>query len=163
MQIIISPGAFKGSLTAAEAASAVAAGLRRARLGAHLHLCPIADGGNGTLDAFLLNRGTRVNVTTFNPLMRPIEAAYGLLDETAVIEMALASGLELVDRNELDALRATTYGTGALMNAALNQGAKRIIVGLGGSATTDGGAGCLQALGVRLLDADGKVVDIWIS
>ena len=158
MEIIIAPGAFKHSLRADQAASAIAAGLGRARLGAHLHVCPIADGGNGTLDAFLLNRGKRVNVTTFDPLMRPIDAAFGLINDTAVIEMALASGLELVKRDELDALRATTYGTGALMNAALNQGVKRMIVGLGGSATTDGGAGCLQALGIRLLDADGKDV-----
>ena len=158
MEIIIAPGAFKHSLKAHQAASAIAAGLERARLGAHLHICPIADGGNGTLDAFLINRGKRLNVATFDPLMRRITSAIGLLDDTAVIEMALASGLELVERTDLDALRATTYGTGALMNAALNQGAKRMVVGLGGSATTDGGAGCLQALGVRLLDADGKDV-----
>lgn len=158
MEIIIAPGAFKHSLTAHQAASAIATGLDRARLGAHLHVCPIADGGNGTLDAYLLNRGKRVNVTTFDPLMRSIEAAYGLIDDTAVIEMALASGLELVQRHELDALRATTYGTGVLLNAALDAGAKRMIVGLGGSATTDGGAGCLQALGIRLLDDQGNDV-----
>lgn len=158
MEIIIAPGAFKHSLTAHQAASAIATGLDRARLGAHLHVCPIADGGNGTLDAYLLNRGKRVNVTTFDPLMRSIEAAYGLIDDTAVIEMALASGLELVQRHELDALRATTYGTGVLLNAALDAGAKRMIVGLGGSATIDGGAGCLQALGIRLLDEQGNDV-----
>src|SRR5690606_22749101 len=158
MEIIIAPGAFKHSLTAHQAASAIATGLDRARLGAHLHVCPIADGGNGTLDAYLLNRGKRVNVTTFDPLMRSIEASYGLIDDTAVIEMALASGLELVQRHELDALRATTYGTGVLLNAALDAGAKRMIVGLGGSATTDGGAGCLQALGIRLLDDQGNDV-----
>jgi glycerate kinase len=158
MEIIIAPGAFKHSLKAHQAASAIAAGLGRARLGAHLHVCPIADGGNGTLDAYLLDRGKRVNVTTFDPLMRRIESALGLIDDTAVIEMALASGLELVAQAELDALTATTYGTGILMNAALDAGVKRMIIGLGGSATTDGGAGCLQALGIRLLDADGKDV-----
>jgi glycerate kinase len=99
-----------------------------------------------------------VNVTTFDPLLRRIEAPFGLLDDTAVIEMALASGLELVQRDALDALRATTYGTGMLLRAALDTGVKRVIVGLGGSATTDGGAGCLQALGVRLLDAAGNEV-----
>jgi glycerate kinase len=158
MQIVIAPGAFKHSLQAAEAARTIAAGLVRSGLGATLRLCPIADGGNGTLAAFLLYRGRRVNVTTFDPLMRPIESAFGLLDDTAVIEMALASGLELVQRDQLDALHATTYGTGLLLRAALDAGVSRIIVGMGGSATTDGGAGCLQALGVKFLDAAGNDV-----
>jgi glycerate kinase len=157
-QIIIAPGAFKHSLRAADAANAIAAGLRRSGLDAALHLCPIADGGNGTLDAFLLASGRRIDVPAVDPLMRPVEAAIGILKETAVVEMALASGLELVSQNERDALRATTYGTGLLLRAALETGAKRIIVGMGGSATTDGGAGCLQALGVRLLDAKGQDV-----
>lgn len=158
MHIIIAPGAFKHSLVAAEAASAIAAGLSRSGLNASLSLRPIADGGNGTLDAFLLKGGERVIVATVDPLMRPIEAAYGLLDDTAVVEMALASGLELVRDDDLDALKATTYGTGVLLREALKAGVRRVIVGMGGSATTDGGAGCLQALGVRLLDANGHEV-----
>lgn len=158
MHIIIAPGAFKHSLQAAEAAAAIASGLRHSGLNADLSLCPIADGGNGTLDAFLVKGGERVTISTFDPLMRPIEAAFGLLDETAIIEMALASGLELLRQDELNALGATTYGTGLLMREALNAGVRRIIVGMGGSATTDGGAGCLQALGVRLLDANGNDV-----
>lgn len=156
--IIIAPGAFKHSLKAAEAANAIAAGLKRSGLSAVLHLCPIADGGNGTLDAFLLTGGQSITMYSCDPLLRPIESAFGMLGETAVIEMALASGLELLHDDERDPLGASTYGTGLLLKAALERGAKRIIIGLGGSATTDGGAGCLQAIGVRLLDAKGEDV-----
>jgi len=158
MKILIAAGAFKNSLSAAAAAHAIARGLQRSGLDADLHLLPIADGGNGTLDAFLAGGGKRVEELVLDPLERPVMAAYGLLDNTAVIEMALASGLELVHRDELSPLRATTYGTGTLLRAALDAGIKRIIIGMGGSATTDGGAGCLQALGVRLLDENGQDV-----
>lgn len=156
-KIIVAPGAFKHSLTASAAAQAVAAGLHRSGLAAELHLMPIADGGNGTLDAFLAGGGERVPVTVEDPVGRPVEAAFALLPDgkTAVIEMALASGLELLDRRQLNPLRASTYGTGQLLQAALARGATRVIVGLGGSATVDGGAGCAQALGVSLLDAYG--------
>lgn len=158
MKILIAAGAFKNSLSAAAAAHAIARGLQRSGLDADLHLLPIADGGNGTLDAFLAGGGQRVEELVLDPLERPVMAAYGLLDNTAVIEMALASGLELVRRDELNPLRATTYGTGTLLRVALDAGVGRIIVGMGGSATTDGGAGCLQALGVRLLDENGQDV-----
>jgi glycerate kinase len=156
VNIVIAPGAFKNSLTAADTARHIAAGLQRSGIGAALHLIPIADGGNGTLDAFLAMGGTRHTLTVRGPLGAPVEAAWGLLadGETAVIEMALASGLELI--STLDPLRATTYGTGELMQAALQAGARRFIIGMGGSATVDGGAGCLQALGVRLLDVHGQ-------
>ncbi|MFW5772961.1 MAG: glycerate kinase, partial [Phototrophicaceae bacterium] len=160
MHILICPGAFKHSLSASAAATAIAAGLRRSGLGASLRLLPIADGGNGTLDAFLAAGGERVPLTVEGPLGEPVEAAYGLLSDgtTAVIEMALASGVELLDADALDPLRASTYGTGQLMQAALARGARRIIVGMGGSATVDGGAGCLQALGVYLLDDAGREI-----
>ncbi|MEP7292780.1 MAG: glycerate kinase, partial [Chloroflexota bacterium] len=158
MRIIIAAGALKHSLSAAAAASAIARGLRRAGLGAELVLLPIADGGNGTLDAFLAGGGERVTLTVSDPLGRPVEAAFGRSGDTAVIEMALASGLELLRADELDALRASTFGTGQMMQAALDGGARRMIVGMGGSATVDGGAGCLQALGVKLLDAAGRHV-----
>ncbi|MCC6802533.1 MAG: glycerate kinase [Anaerolineae bacterium] len=158
MKIIIAAGALKHSLSAAAAAQAVARGLHRSGLDVDLVLLPIADGGNGTLDAFLTGGGERVSVTVADPLGRPVEAAFGLRDDTAVIEMALASGLELLAAHELDPMRATTFGTGQLMRAALDAGARRIIVGIGGSATVDGGAGCMAALGVRLLDADGRDV-----
>ena len=157
IDIIVAPGAFKHSLTASEAAHAMADGLRRSGLPCELHLMPISDGGNSLLDVFLVNGGERRELTVRDPLMRPARAAYGLLPdgETAVVEMALASGLELLKPTELNPLATTTYGTGQLLAAALASGVRRIIIGLGGSATVDGGAGCLQALGVRLLDGDG--------
>lgn len=131
-------------------------GLRASSLELPLKSFPIADGGNGTLDAFLGHGGSRIALPVRDPLGRKIEAAYGILSDgrTGVIEMALASGLELVEKP--DALSASTYGTGELIRAALDTGVSRIIVGMGGSATTDGGAGCLQALGLRLLDSEGN-------
>ncbi|MCA9910223.1 MAG: glycerate kinase [Anaerolineae bacterium] len=161
MKILIAPNAFKNSLTQIQVADAIANGLRRSGLDADLHLLPMADGGNGTLDAFLAHGGQRIEIDTLDPIGRPIKAAFGLLadNETAVIEMALASGLELLRHRELAPLRASTYGTGLLMRSALDAGAKRIIIGLGGSATTDGGAGCFQALGTRFLDGNGHTID----
>ncbi|MEO8610440.1 MAG: glycerate kinase [Chloroflexota bacterium] len=160
MKILIAPGAFKHSLTARAAAEAIARGIERSGLGAELVLLPIADGGNGTLDAFLAGGGQRIQERVVDPLGRPLLAPYGLLNdgETAVIEMALASGLELLRPGELSPLLTTTYGTGQLLKSALERGAKRIIIGMGGSATIDGGAGCLQALDVRLLDPYGRDV-----
>lgn len=157
MKILIAPGAFKHSLSATATSEAIARGLRSSGLDAELVLLPIADGGNGTLDAFLAQGGQRITQTVQDPLGRPVEAAFGLVEDgnTAVIEMALASGLELLNREEQNPLKATTYGTGQLMQAALDHGVERVIVGMGGSATVDGGAGCVQALGVRLLDASG--------
>ncbi len=158
MKIVIAMGAFKHSLGASAAAEAVARGLRRSELAADLVLLPIADGGNGTLDAFLAGGGQRIAHTVRDPFGRPVAAAFGVQNDVALIEMALASGLELIAADELDPLRTSTYGTGDLLRAALDTGARRLIVGMGGSATVDGGAGCLQALGVRLLDADGQDV-----
>lgn len=158
MRIIVAPGAFKNSLTAQEAAAAIARGLERSGLNADLTLAPVADGGNGTLDAMLAGGGQRFTLTVTGPLGAPAEADWGLLPDgrTAVVEMALASGMELLAPGELDPMRAGTFGTGQLLAAALDAGATRIILGLGGSATVDGGAGCLQALGVKLLDTRGQ-------
>jgi len=159
MRIIIAPGAFKQSLSAEAVALAIERGIGRSGLDAQVHLAPIADGGNGTLDAFLAGSGKRVTMIVDGPLGQPVEAAYGVLDdgETAVIEMALASGLELIQGPwKLNPMLASTYGTGQLMKAALNAGVKRMIIGMGGSATVDGGAGALQALGVALTDAYGE-------
>ncbi len=157
LNILVAPGAFKHSLSASQAAGCIARGLGRAGLDADIVLAPIADGGNGTLDALLMAGGQRLSASVLDPLGHPIQADFGLLDDgrTAVIEMALASGLELVAGRPLAPLQATTYGTGQLLAAALASGARRVIIGMGGSATTDGGAGALQALGVRLLDGDG--------
>lgn len=154
MNILIASGAFKHSLTANEASLAIQRGLARSGITATYHLLPIADGGNGTLDAFLATGGTRHRATVFDPLARPINAEWGLSPdgETAMIEMALASGIELITNAQRDPFITTTYGTGQLMTHALAQGVRRMIIGMGGSATVDGGAGCLMALGVRLLD-----------
>jgi glycerate kinase len=159
MKILIAPGAFKGSLTHLQAAAAMEAGLRRSGLHADYDILPLADGGDGTLDSFLAGGGQRVTVDTVDALHRPIKADYGRLDDrTAVIEMAQASGLAQLHPRELDALRASTYGTGVLMQSALEAGARRFIIGMGGSATTDGGSGALQALGVRFNDAQGRAL-----
>lgn len=160
MKILIAVNAFKQSLTAAEASAAIHEGLLQSGLRANCHRLPIADGGNGTLDAFLAAGGERISIEVFDPLMRLIRADYGLLPDgkTAVIEMARASGLELLTPDELNPLIASSYGTGQLMADALARGMKRIIVGLGGSATVDGGMGCLQALGLSLLDASGNEI-----
>ncbi len=161
MKILIAPGAFKHSLSAVAAAEAIATGLRRSSLDAELLIFPIADGGNGTVDVFMVGGGQRVSVATVDPLGRPIYADYARIEggRTAVIEMALASGLELLKPGEMNPLVTTTYGTGLLMQAALNAGAQRIIIGMGGSATVDGGAGCMQALDIHLLDSYGREVE----
>jgi glycerate 2-kinase len=164
MRILIAPQEFKGSLTAIEAAAAIAVGARRALPSAEVIEVPMSDGGPGLVDAMLAARGgERVETDVHDPLMRPIPAAWAILDEhaaahrerTAAIEMAAASGLVLLRPDERDPLVATTYGTGELILAALDLGCAWIIVGVGGSATLDGGAGAMQALGARLLDASG--------
>ena len=160
MKILIAAGAFKQSLTAAEACAAILSGLRQSDLRGVFEVLPIADGGNGTLDAFLAGGGQRISLQVLDPLLRPVQAEYGLIDSgtTAIIEMARSSGLELLQPAELNPLIASTYGTGQLMLDALERGAGRMIIGLGGSATVDGGMGCMSALGVRLLDATGEEI-----
>jgi glycerate 2-kinase len=143
------PDKFRGTLTASEAAAAIAAGLRTAGF-ASVREIPLADGGEGTLDALLAARGgSRRTARATGPLGDPVDAEYGVLaDGTAVIEMARASGLDLVDRN--DPLRASTRGTGELIAAARRAGATRVLIGVGGSATTDGGLAAVEALGWSL-------------
>lgn len=161
MRILIAPGAFKHSLGAGQASQAIERGLSQALPDAILIKLPIADGGNGTLDAWLAQGGSRYKLTVHDPLMRPIEAEYGILPDgkTAIIEMALASGIELLSTEECNPLKATTFGTGELLQDALEKGARRFIIGMGGSATVDGGSGAIRALGVKLLDADGKEIN----
>jgi glycerate kinase len=157
MRVLVAPQEFKGSLTAAEAADAIAAGVRDALPDAEIDAVPMSDGGAGLVDALLSARsGERVTTRVHDPLMRPVDATWALLaDGSAAIEMAAASGLVLLTEDERDPLVATTFGTGELILAALAHGATRIVVGVGGSATVDAGAGAIQALGVRLLDAGG--------
>jgi glycerate 2-kinase len=144
--VIVCPDSFKGTFTAREVAPAIASGVREAGLEA-IEL-PLADGGEGTLDALLAGGGERRTATVAGPLGDPVEAAYGLLDggRVGVVEMAQASGLLLVPAERRDAWRASTRGTGELIAAAARGGAERILVSVGGSATTDGGAGALAAL-----------------
>ncbi|WP_257460572.1 glycerate kinase [Archangium lipolyticum] len=155
---LVAPQEYKGTLTAAEAAAALSEGLRQGAPGVELDVAPLADGGPGTVDALLTGvGGERVTLTVQGPLGAPVRATYGLLDSgrTAVIEMAAASGLSLLAPGQRDPRRASTSGTGELMRAALDGGCERLILGLGGSATNDGGTGALAALGFRFLDAHG--------
>jgi glycerate kinase len=159
---LVAPQEFKGTLTAAEAAEAMAQGIRESSPEVVLDIAPLADGGPGTVDALLLGtRGMRRNQVVRGPLGQPVEASWALLEDgrTAVVEMATASGLSRLTYEERDALRASTYGTGELMRAALDSGCERLIIGLGGSATTDGGTGALSALGYRFLDARGQPLE----
>ncbi len=156
MKILIAPDSFKGSLSAPEAAQAMARGLSRVQ-GIETDMAPIADGGEGFAQTLCAAAGGRmVSVAATDPLGRRCEAAYARLpDDTAVIEVAAASGLTLLSPAERDPLAATSYGTGELMAAAQRAGCKRFVLGLGGSATNDGGAGLLAALGIRFLDESG--------
>jgi glycerate kinase len=158
MRIVVAPQEFKGSLTAFQAAQAIADGLSRALPDVDLVLVPMADGGPGTVEAVVAAKNGHWQSTAVRgPLGAPVDAAWGIIDgDTAVIEMAAASGLVLVPESQRDPRIASTYGTGQLIAAALAAGCRRIIVGMGGSATNDGGAGVAQALGARLLDDDGR-------
>ncbi|MHB1372928.1 MAG: glycerate kinase [Thauera sp.] len=159
MKILIAPDSFKESLSALEVAQAVQAGFSQVFPQASYVLVPVADGGEGTVDAMVAaTGGRRESVTATGPLGTPVEAFYGLTGDgaTAVIEMAAASGLMLVPAAQRNPLLTTSRGTGELIRAALDAGARRFILGIGGSATNDGGAGMVQALGARLLDARGE-------
>ncbi|MBZ4416948.1 glycerate kinase [Myxococcus sp. RHSTA-1-4] len=156
---LVAPQEFKGTLTAAEAAEAMAKGIRESSPEVVLDVAPLADGGPGTVDALLAGtRGERRRQVVRGPLGAPVEASWALLDDgrIAVVEMAAASGLSLVPPEARDARGASTYGTGELLRSALESGCERIILGLGGSATTDAGTGALSALGYRFLDAHGQ-------
>jgi glycerate kinase len=156
MKIVVAPNSFKGSLTAAEAAAAIARGVREARPDAEVVEIPVADGGDGTVEALVSARkGTFRDVEVEGPLGDPVQAQYGLIDggRTGVVELASSSGLALIPVERLDPRKASTYGFGQLLEAVRNQGVASIIAGIGGSATNDGGAGMAQALGYRLLDS----------
>ncbi|WP_053143667.1 glycerate kinase [Pseudomonas sp. P97.38] len=161
MKIVIAPDSFKDSLSAQGVADAIAAGLAQVWPAAQLIKCPMADGGEGTVASVLAAcngqwRRSRVR----GPLGSAVEASWGWLPEsrTAIIEMAEASGLQLVAPGQRDACSSSTYGTGELIRAALDEGAGRVILAIGGSATNDGGAGAMQALGVALLDEHGQAL-----
>ncbi len=143
--VLVAPDSFKGTLSAAEVAEAIGRGLEAA--GRPVDLCPVADGGEGTLEALIAAvEGELRTATVSDPLGRPIEASFALGDGVAVVEMAAASGLGLVDPAERDPIAATTFGTGELIMAAVEAGAAVVYLGVGGSATTDGGAGAVKAI-----------------
>lgn len=158
MHILIAPDSFKGTLSSREVCEIISDTLHLRYPDAKTTLVPIADGGEGTADAFLQILGGEMRtVPVHSPLGREISASYAILpDRTAVIETAAASGLTIEPFN--DALRASTFGTGELIRDALTRGCRRIFLGLGGSATTDGGAGCAKALGARFLDENGAEI-----
>lgn len=159
MKIVIAPDSFKDSLSAQGVADAIALGLGQVWPDAQLVKCPMADGGEGTVESVLAACDGQLRRTNVRgPLGTTVDAAWGWLPQslTAIIEMAEASGLQLVPPAQRDACISSTFGTGELIRAALDAGAKRVILAIGGSATNDGGSGAMQALGVKWLDAQGE-------
>ncbi|HKE36666.1 MAG TPA: glycerate kinase, partial [Candidatus Baltobacteraceae bacterium] len=153
--VVIAPDKFKGALTALQAARAIERGVKRASPDVDCKLCPMADGGEGTVEAFLDRGAQRRTARVRGPLGKPVEAVFAVDKDTAIVEMSSASGLGLLDKSKHDPTKTDTFGTGGLISAALSAGARRIIIGLGGSATNDAGTGMLRALGARFLDANG--------
>jgi glycerate kinase len=156
MRVLVAPDKFKGSLTAREVAARVAAGIGAEAPGVEVEQVPVADGGDGTLDAAVAAGFTRVEVAAHGPTGEPVTTAFAARDGVAVVEMADVSGLALLMPDRLDALGASSYGTGEVSRAALDHGCREIVLGIGGSASTDGGAGMVAALGARLLSSDGQ-------
>jgi glycerate kinase len=159
---VIAPDKFKGSLSAADAACAIERGVRAVWPERDIVRLPMADGGEGTVDAFLASGWERIACRVRGPHGEPIVAAFAFSREPeprAVVEMAAASGLALLTHDRYDPARTTTFGTGELVREALGRGARTVIVGLGGSATCDGGAGFLAALGVRFFDDEGRALE----
>jgi glycerate kinase len=161
MHILIAPDSFKDCLTAGEVSRALGKGITGVIKDAGIQFVPMADGGEGTVDAVIqATGGSRVNIEVMDPLLRPVTSFYGISGDghTAVIEMAAASGIELLDSRERDPWITSTYGTGQLILDAVKRECTRILVGIGGSATNDGGAGMAAALGIRFLDREGKSI-----
>jgi len=160
LKIVIAPDSFKECLSSSAVADAIERGVIRVFPDAEIVKVPMADGGEGTVDAVAAATGATVRSSrVIGPLGERVEAHYAMLSDTAVIEMAAASGLHLVPADKRNPLETTTYGTGKLIKAALDEGVTKVVVGVGGSATVDGGTGMAQALGVRFLDNEGKPLD----
>ena len=158
MKIVVAPDKFKGSLPATQVAAAIAAGLHAGRPGAEVVTIPVADGGEGTVDAAVAAGYERVPVTAAGPAGDPVRASYARRGEVAVVELAGVCGLARLPGGRPAPLTASSFGAGEVLRAALEAGARRIILGVGGSASIDGGAGLLQALGARVLDTSGEPV-----
>lgn len=159
MKIVVAIDSFKGSLTSIEAGNAALCGIKRVLPDAEVSVLPIADGGEGTVEALAGSMGGRLErVSVQGPLQKRVSAKYGIVGNTAIIEMAEASGIFLVSRDELDPMRATTFGVGEVILDAISKGCRDFIIGIGGSATNDGGTGMLSALGFEFLKSDGKPI-----
>lgn len=161
MKIVVAPDSFKGSLTAIEVSDAIEKGIKEVFPEAEIVKIPMADGGDGTVQCLVNATGGEIlKEKVVGPLGDEVLASYGILGDkkTAVVEMAEASGLNLVPENKRNPLITTTYGTGQLIKAALDHGCRKMIIGIGGSATNDGGAGMVQALGAKLIDKDGEEI-----
>jgi glycerate kinase len=156
MHVLAAPDKFKGSLTAREVAGRIAAGIEAETPHVPVVLAPVADGGDGTVDAALAAGFERIPVRAEGPTGEPVETAFGVRDGVAVVEMADVSGLARLPQGRLAALEASSYGTGEVVRAALERGCHTVVLGIGGSASTDGGAGMVQALGGQLLDSAGE-------
>ncbi len=161
MRILVAPDSFKGSLSARQAADAIAAGIRQSIPHAEIVTLPMADGGEGTVDVLLDNLGgSKIPIQVHGPLGEGVEACFGVLadGETGVMEMASASGLTLIPEEKRNPLLTSTYGTGEVLRGMLDHGCRKIIIGIGGSATNDGGAGMAQALGAQFFDREGNLL-----
>ena len=158
MRVLVAIDSFKGSLSSLQAGDAVKEAIYTLDADASVTVRPLADGGEGTVDAMCCTGGTPVTVTVSGPLGQPVDARYCIMGQTAVIEMAAAAGITLLSPEERDPYRTTTYGVGQLILDAVDRGCRHFIVGIGGSATNDGGTGMLRALGFRFLDAAGKPI-----
>lgn len=159
MKVVVAVDSLKGSLSSLEAGNAISEGIRKVYPEAHVEVRPLADGGEGTVEALALGmNGKLETVTVTGPLGKPVDAVYGVLDTTAIIEMSAAAGITLVEEQERNPLKTTTYGVGEIIKDAIKKGCRHFIVGIGGSATNDGGIGMLQALGYGILDKEGKQV-----
>lgn len=161
MRIVASIDSFKGSLTSVQAGNAVKDAALRINPKNEVIICPLADGGEGTVDALAAGLGGQiVEISVTGPRFKPVDARYCVLGNTAVIEMASAAGITLIAQEERDPLETTTYGVGQIIKDAINRGCRHFIVGIGGSATNDGGIGMLAALGVTFFDKNGNAVPL---
>ncbi len=166
MRVVVAIDSFKGSMSSLEAGEAISKGIKKAHKDAEVEIRPLADGGEGTVEALSIGMGGRlINVDVTGPVGRKVNAVYGIVDssKTAIIEMSQAAGITLVSGNEKNPLYTTTFGVGELIKDAINKGCRHFVVGIGGSATNDCGIGMLQALGYEFLDKEGKQVGFGAS
>lgn len=159
MKVVVAIDSLKGSLSSLEAGNAISEGIAKVYPDAQVDVRPLGDGGEGTVEALALGMNGRLEtVTVTGPLGQAVDAVYGILDTTAIIEMSAAAGITLVEEQDRNPLKTTTYGVGEIIKDAIKKGCRHFIVGIGGSATNDGGIGMLQALGYGILNREGKQV-----